>query len=83
MSIESAARSGDQLATLEAMRDSLAVAMDAAEPAVIAQVAGRLEAVLKRISELRPARKETLDDVLAQRRAAREGGAVVSARPAG
>jgi hypothetical protein len=71
MNIHQAAQSGDEVATLEAMRDSLAAAMDMAEPAVIAQVAGRLEAVLKRITELRPARKETLDDVLAQRRAAK------------
>lgn len=71
MNIHRAAQTGDEVATLEAMRDSLAAAMDVAEPAVIAQVAGRLEAVLKRISELRPVRKETLDDVLAQRRQAK------------
>lgn len=83
MKIHKAAQTGDELATLEAMRDTLAAAMDQAEPAVIAQVAGRLEAVLKRIGELRPARKETLDDVLAAKREARKGRTVAPTRSTG
>jgi hypothetical protein len=75
MTVLSAARSGDEVAALEAMRDKLAEAMDEAEPAVIAQVSGRLESVLKRLGELRPAGKVTLDDALAERRALRDGRA--------
>jgi hypothetical protein len=56
---------------LEAMRDSLAAAMELAEPAVVAQIAGRLQAVLDRLAELSPAEEESLADVLAARRAAR------------
>jgi len=63
-----AAQSGDELAALEAMRDHLAAAMDEAPPTVVAQVASRLQAVLERISELRPAGKVTLEDALAERR---------------
>ena len=83
MSVLDAARTGDEVAALEAMRDSLAGAMDAADPAVVAQIAGRLESVLKRLGELRPAGKVTLDDVLAERRANRDGGAKPSGRAAG
>ena len=69
--ITEAAAGGDELETLQAMRDSLAAAMDDAPATVVAQISGRLEAVLKRISELGPAKRETLDDALAQRRANR------------
>ena len=67
MNIQSAAATDDEVATLKAMRDKLAAAMDEADPAVVAQIAGRLEAVLKRIGELCPTRKETLADVLDRR----------------
>jgi len=82
MNIQEAAQSGDEVATLEAMRDKLASSMDEAEPAVVAQIARRLEAVLKRIGELRPSGKETLDDVLAARRDARKGRSVHPSRSA-
>ena len=72
MSVLSAAQSGDELATLKAMRDVLAEAMDADNPAVVAQVSGRLESVLKRIAELDKGGKVTIDDALAKRRADRE-----------
>jgi hypothetical protein len=72
VSVLDAAQSGDEAAALEAMRDSLAAAMDEADPAVVAQIAGRLESVLKRLGEVRPAKKVTLDDALAARRASRE-----------
>ena len=68
MSIAATAATGDELATLRAMRDKLAADMDEAPPAVVAQISGRLEAVLKRITELGGAQEATLDDVLAERR---------------
>jgi hypothetical protein len=74
MSVLGAARSGDEVQALEAMRDKLAEAMDDSEPAVVAQIAGRLESVLRRLGELRPAGKVTLNDALAERRARRVGG---------
>ena len=68
MSIAATAATGDELATLKAMRDKLAADMDEAPPAVVAQISGRLEAVLKRITDLGGAGEATLDDVLAERR---------------
>jgi len=41
-----------RLAGLEAMRDKLAADMDIAEAAVVAQIAGRLQAVLSEIDEV-------------------------------
>jgi hypothetical protein len=58
---------------LVAMRDKLAAAMDEAEPSVIAQVAARLQAVLKELSELdaaAPPEVSSVDDLLGRRRAA-------------
>ncbi len=66
--IAEAAATNDELATLRAMRNKLAADMDEAPPAVVAQMSGRLEAVLKRITELGGAQEATLDDVLAERR---------------
>jgi hypothetical protein len=61
--------------TLRAMRDRLALAMDEAEASVVAQVAARLQAVLKELDELaEPLEVSPLDD-LARRREARESGA--------
>lgn len=67
-SITDAAATNDELTTLRAMRDKLASDMDEAPPAVVAQISGRLEAVLKRITELGGAGEATLDDALAERR---------------
>ena len=72
MSVADVAASGDERATLEAVRDRLARAMDEAPDAVVAQVAGRLQHVLARLAELGAPEKESLTDVLAERRAARE-----------
>lgn len=58
---------------LVALRDSLAAAADRAEPAVIAQIAGRLQAVMDRIAELdaaAPPEVSSVDDLLGRRRAA-------------
>lgn len=68
MSIAEVAAQGNELDTLRAMRDALAAAMDVAEPSVVAQISGRLEAVLKRITELGGSQEVTLDDALAERR---------------
>jgi len=74
MTIAEVAASGDELATLRAMRDKLAVDMDDAPPAVVAQIAGRLEAVLRRITELGGSGEVTLADALAERRKQRSVG---------
>lgn len=66
---------------LVAMRDKLARDMDEASPAVVAQIAGRLQVVLVELEVLAQAREETLDDVLAKRRKAREQAANPSPRP--
>lgn len=73
--IADVAATGDELATLRAMRDKLAADMDEAPPAVVAQISGRLEAVLKRITELGGAGEVTLDDALAERRRMRANSA--------
>ena len=73
--IADVAATNDELATLRAMRDKLAVDMDLAPPAVVAQISGRLEAVLKRITELGGAGEITLDDALAERRRLRGNNA--------
>jgi hypothetical protein len=68
-SIAAAAAKG-HLDALRAMRDKLAADMDAAEPAVVAQIAGRLQAVLDRIAELegqQPSKESPLDELLARR----------------
>lgn len=73
--IADVAATNDELATLRAMRDKLAADMDLAPPAVVAQISGRLEAVLKRITELGGAGEITLDDALAERRRLRANNA--------
>ena len=55
MAVLDAAQSGDQRKVLEAMRDTLAAAMDAADPAVQAQLAGQLRQVVKELAALPPA----------------------------
>jgi hypothetical protein len=76
LSVRAAARLG-QREGLEAMRDRLADAMDLAEPSVVAQIAGRLQAVLKELAELSKGSEVGLEDVLAERRKAR----VAAAKP--
>lgn len=66
--------SGDERRALVAMRDHLARKMDFAEPAVVAQIAGRLQAVIARIAELGETDGQSPADQLAQRRAKRRAG---------
>jgi hypothetical protein len=75
VTVAEAAKKG-HLDGLRAMRDKLAVDMDAAEPAVVAQISGRLQAVMDRIAELErlaPAEVSKVDELAAKRRKA--GGA--------
>lgn len=72
--IVDAAASGDELEALRAMRDVLAAAMDDASVNMVAQISARLQAVLERITVLAPAGRETISDVLAERRASRVCG---------
>lgn len=65
-SVLAAAKAGHRQG-LEAMRDKLAAAMDLAEPAVVAQVAGRLQAVLKELAEMHEPEASALDDLAARR----------------
>lgn len=71
MSVAAAAATGDRLATLVAMRDKLAADLDEAPPTVVAQIAGRLSAVLVEIEGLNDPRKVSSLDDLAARRADR------------
>jgi hypothetical protein len=83
MSVLEAAQTDDEVATLMAVRDALALKLDEAGPGTAAGVANQLQAVLKRLSELRPSGKVTLDDALAERRAARASGAEPAASAGG
>lgn len=66
--ISDAATSDDRRATLIAMRDKLARDMDEAQPAVVAQIAGRLSAILEEIDGLPDAGKVSPLDELNRRR---------------
>jgi hypothetical protein len=68
MLISDAAATGDRRATLVAMRDKLATDMDDAAPAVVAQVAARLQSVLAELDGLAVVGEMDLADQLAQRR---------------
>jgi hypothetical protein len=62
------------IAGLEALRDKLAADMELAEPSVVAQIAGRLQAVMTELEAVRkatPTQGSGLDE-LEQRRAARK-----------
>lgn len=68
-SVVEAAAGGDELASLEALRDRLAVAIDGAAPGVLPGLSSQFAAVVKRITELRPStEKVTLSDELERRR---------------
>lgn len=69
--ISDAASSGDRKRTLEAMRDKLARDMDEAPPAVVAQIAGRLAAILAELDDLGGAGEVSAFDELAKRRSHR------------
>jgi hypothetical protein len=81
LTISEAAKTGDRLATLTAMRDKLAQDMDDAPPAVVAQIAGRLSAILIELAELGGARKVSSLDELDARRKDRLATAGVSTSP--
>lgn len=81
MKIAAAAAKGDQRKTLEAMRDKLARDMDEAPPAVVAQIAGRLAAILADLANL-PVKEMSKSDDLAKRRADRLAKAKVRASSA-
>jgi len=68
MTISDAARTGDRRATLEAMRDRLAADMDLAPPTVIAQIAGRLSAILAELDDLATGVEVSALDELDRRR---------------
>ena len=76
--------SGDARRGLEAMRDALAMAMAVAEPAVIAQIAGRLQHVIEAIAALpEEVVERSLEDELVARREARIAASKSGARAAG
>lgn len=81
MSVAEVAASGDRRATLEAMRDKLAADFDAAPPAVVAQIAGRLSAVLLELEEIGSSRTVSAVDELNAKRAARLSEAGVPESP--
>jgi hypothetical protein len=71
------------LAGLQAMRDKLAADMDIAEPAVVAQIAGRLQAILDAIESVKratPTQGSGLDE-LERKRAARQSNSQRRATP--
>ncbi len=69
MGIADVASTGDRRKTLEAMRDKLARDMDDAPPAVVAQIAGRLSAVMVELDELgNPEKVSTLDELADKRK---------------
>lgn len=67
-------QSDDRRRALVAVRDALAAAMQAADPAVQAQLAGQLRAVLKDISDLPTVAAGSPLEAAKQQRAARRGG---------
>jgi len=67
VSVATVAATGDRRKTLEAMRDKLAEAFDEAPPAVVAQIAGRLSAVLAELEALPGERKSSLDELASRR----------------
>lgn len=70
-----AAQSGDRRVALEAVRNRLAAAMDAAPDAVVAQVAAQLRATLLELSALGNDQEVSLVDDLAGRRRTRRADA--------
>lgn len=72
-----AAASGDRRAVLEAMRDQLARQMTEADTNVVAQIAARLQAVLKDLDELPNGDEVSFTDELAHRRSDRLAAANV------
>jgi len=80
-SVAETAAGGDRRETLLAVRDKLANELDHAEPAVVAQIAHRLAAILVEIDSLFAAGKVSELDDLDQKRKDRVAAAKVQ-RPA-
>jgi hypothetical protein len=71
MAMLDAARSGDRRQALEALRDELAAALEQADVAVKAQLAGQLRAALKELDELPKVSAESPLEAAKRKRAAR------------
>lgn len=82
MSNLDAARSNDRRRALEQLRDTLAAAMDVAEPSVQAQIASQYRAALAELAGLPESGRVTKRDELAARRADRQSTAT-TVEPAG
>jgi len=74
-SFEEVIAAGDHRRSLEALRDELAKALVTADANVVAQVAGRLQAVLAALADLPSECKASRSDELARRRKDRLAGA--------
>lgn len=81
--VATAAASGDQRATLEAIRDQLAGQLEKAPPAVAAQIAGQLRQTLKDLAALPAEKKGSKLDEVKQRREARRRAAATPPPGAG
>ena len=64
-------KAGDHRASLEALRDELAVGMTEADPNVKPQYAARLQAVLTELAAMPPVEKSDVDDLVERRKARR------------
>lgn len=80
LTLQQAVKAGHRQA-LEAMRDKLAADMEIAEPAVVAQIAGRLQAVLNELADLGAGEEVSRLDELAKRRSGGMPGADAVASP--
>lgn len=77
-SMTAAAATGNTREALEQLRDTLAAAIDVADPAIVAQLSGQMVKVLAAIDAL-PSDKTSKVDDLAKRRADRVAKARASA----
>lgn len=81
--LREAARLGNRRGLLEAMRDVLASKMAIADSMVIAQIAGRLQAIAKELDELPLDAEASISDDLAARRKTRRTKAAADSGAAG
>jgi hypothetical protein len=79
--VSAVAAAGDRRATLVALRDRLATAIDECEPKDLAALSRQLVAVTAEIDDLAEPEGGTLADQLAARRAARVADADAADRP--
>lgn len=75
MSVSEAAETGDRRKALEAIRSSLATAIEAAEPRELAPLVKQLRETLAELDELPTGEERSLVDDLASRRAERRAAA--------